>query len=594
MMKRETDPESKYLHCLPVFYANLHPVGIPTENDQPATLPSACALIALNGLRMLPNPIPAAGADLWPRICPWITFFYTYRKALPDETLEIDILKGFLFFYGYLRENTRALALVLKTPGVRTLATRAWKVILQRPIPEVTNDQAPLVQLAYFLTESMQLRKPENMLEVLDGAGGSWDELAEMIALYIKVSAPRRNTSLSESGTHCMGAILFLLEEIDDSGGPITATLIAHGLVSSLTAVVYGLSEASAANTVGILGKTFDVLRQKLKFHPWQRTIPDALAAHILSASICCGIREIECETAVRPAMAEIVDGMIELLRVTLPSSMVYYPVVSEMKIALQTVVDHRLVQHPNFAKSPIYEAWLDFRAFVDKRISVAKQWESAECVSRLACDNLGCGDIRPKREFKSCGQCHRAFYCSAECQKIDWQEGAHRERCASIRSFSLRHPEILSTRNLSFLRALVRSDYEAHKVEILHRQVACVRAHPVDQIVTRLNYTAGHVRISVEAIPTKLSAADIYRGVDGDEYFARAMQSAGHMELLLVLVQEGTEITSRMFTLRSKTPVLYNGVRRLAAEISLTSDGVEELQELIRSGQDGFLQICV
>ncbi|KAJ7648290.1 hypothetical protein DFH06DRAFT_1209891 [Mycena polygramma] len=582
ILERERRPDLRYSASLPVFFVNLDPAGIPTEAAEIGNENTQRALMAMNSLRLLTNLPPEAGVDLWPRIWPWMHFFHTYRTVHPKVPLEIHILTDLLMFIDRLHKHGRTLDLISRTPGLRNLITRAWKVILLRPVglKQETRTTA-LVQLGFFMRECMRWREPDNLQESIDGAGGSLGELADLIVQYLQYFTPVVKSSLSNDDKFCLESIFGLLGNIDDDGGPVTEAMISHGLVGALTTVIHVISILNKPDTTAILSKAFDLLRPKLKFHPWRHTVRDAIVMELLPAIISCGIWGVE------------LIPMTELLLLTLPASMMYFPVVTEIAMSLQDPDTCRRLKHPGFSKSPIFSAWTSFHALAEERISVARYWESDERISQRACDDMKCADVRPKIEFKSCGQCHTMFYCSPSCQKADWHQGCHRVQCLAIRSFNFRHPETLSSRSLSFIRVILHADYQAQKLDILRRQLDFIREHPAEQIMTTVfDYTAGHLRLVVEAMPVEASTAHRYRDVDCATYHARVAQSAGRMALHLVSVQEGPAFTSRMFTLRSNTSVLHDGLRRIAAEIPSSFGGSVELQDLIKSSRSELVEI--
>ncbi|KAJ6534475.1 hypothetical protein DFH09DRAFT_1369833 [Mycena vulgaris] len=576
LIQRERRPEEKYLACLPIFYCNLNPADIPTGDDNPACLASASALVSLNALELLHKFSPDTGFDLWPRVWPWINFIHTFRESIPKAPSEINICGELLFFIGHFCQDSRTSALITNTPGVRSLVTRAWSLIFRGEDEAPRRDQESLLALSYFIRDVMQCADPSNLEEVIEGAGGTLKDLAELVMLYIDFFV-RPTHSLSSNALCCMESIFSLLVDIHDRDGPITTTLLAQGLVNSLTTAICAICAGWNNNPASVLEIAFRILRMFLVSSRSYHAIQDAVASGILRSIVLCGIRDIEHEST-----SDI------LLRI-LPAAAIYYSVISQMETAIQDI--DGLLGEPAFVKSTIFEPWLSFQALADKRICLAKYWASPGCVTHKACDNMECGDIRPKAEFKCCRNCHRTFYCSLNCQKVDWEYGGHRARCSAMRSFRLRHREHLSPRNVSFMRALLHSDYEENKPEILRRQLAFIREHPSEQVVTVFDYAAGHVRFIVGGMSPTSFSEEGYTGIDWAEYFARASQSGGRMEFHVLSVEEGLARRWRVFPLRSNTSILHDGVRHLGAE-NLTSDASVQLQTLIDTSTELLVEI--
>jgi hypothetical protein len=51
-------------------------------------------------------------------------------------------------------------------------------------------------------------------------------------------------------------------------------------------------------------------------------------------------------------------------------------------------------------------------------------------------CCNGGCEVEGLLKDFKVCPQCKTARYCSAACQKEDWNAGGHKEKCGTTAAF--------------------------------------------------------------------------------------------------------------------------------------------------------------
>jgi hypothetical protein len=51
-------------------------------------------------------------------------------------------------------------------------------------------------------------------------------------------------------------------------------------------------------------------------------------------------------------------------------------------------------------------------------------------------CYNAGCEVMGHLKDFKVCPQCKTARYCSAACQKQDWNAGGHKETCGTAAAY--------------------------------------------------------------------------------------------------------------------------------------------------------------
>nr|GAT43247.1 predicted protein [Mycena chlorophos] len=130
------------------------------------------------------------------------------------------------------------------------------------------------------------------------------------------------------------------------------------------------------------------------------------------------------------------------------------------------------------------------------------------------ACDNLVCGGIHDRDDFRRCGRCFGAYYCSPACQKVDWDAG-HRRFC----SFDIPWALTSATRTMTHsgrhrLRALVQHCYESRYDSIL--------THQIIAMVQMLR--AGQEREPVVVI------FDLTRTNDQGEYCVDAVRPAAHI----------------------------------------------------------------
>jgi hypothetical protein len=71
------------------------------------------------------------------------------------------------------------------------------------------------------------------------------------------------------------------------------------------------------------------------------------------------------------------------------------------------------------------FGSWINYKAICSESCA-NKIISSQEGSSQRICQNCA----NPIKENpKRCGKCHRAFYCSKECQKADWP--SHKEECS-------------------------------------------------------------------------------------------------------------------------------------------------------------------
>ncbi|KAJ6524005.1 hypothetical protein B0H19DRAFT_1276701 [Mycena capillaripes] len=152
------------------------------------------------------------------------------------------------------------------------------------------------------------------------------------------------------------------------------------------------------------------------------------------------------------------------------------------------------LAQAMHFARlhsSFLHQPWEILLKLVVQRAGVLSKYENA--VSRRACDNGSCDVIRTKPLMGRRSYCESLWNCSVACQIKEWRPNA--KHCEP------RYADPLSSRKLSFIRALLHEDYLARRSEVLSRQISHMRHNPGKQLYTVFWYTDSKVGIDVQNV---------------------------------------------------------------------------------------------
>ncbi|KAJ7261207.1 hypothetical protein C8J57DRAFT_1635929 [Mycena rebaudengoi] len=251
-------------------------------------------------------------------------------------------------------------------------------------------------------------------------------------------------------------------------------------------------------------------------------------------------------------------------LTTLLPRSLVYRGVLRRLDKVFHVVKD--LAATPGFQRSRIANQWQTFTELAGERIEILHQFESRKIIYR-ACDYAECGLILEKHQFKRCASCLEFYYCSDDCQSLDWNI-SHRRVC--LKFLALRKEELLSSRDMSFLSALVHSDYLASKSDIFAQKLLLLKYALNKPFFTSFDYSRGRVSIHVNPIPTPLEATESARWKD---LAARAERNAGRLDLQWVAVREGPELRARLFRMRSAHGYIQSELVALARTLSLAED---------------------
>ncbi|KAJ7648335.1 hypothetical protein DFH06DRAFT_1476353 [Mycena polygramma] len=565
--------------CLPIFYANLDPTHIPTaefDGDDPS-IPRA--LLILGTLRLLkPSHAPAV-VDLWPRLWEWLSFLHTYHDYIPSLALLRPVSYDLLSIITTCTSNSDASELIGRTPGVREVVMHAWSSLVGDNNAEDT--YVGFIDLGGILSYFMNAKEPANRAELLDATDGS-SGLAYLIARYIERFMPIEGTAVTEETVYLYeGVVSFILDLTEDTGEiqrvDIAGALVSAGLVASFTAVVCAISKSPPNMqdcVVELLEDSFEVLH--LLLNGSHKAIRDAIPAGLLQAivrsSIICDGDDFE-----STPLHEVVDNM-------LPAATIYRSVLLKLEPELANVKE--IADSTVFQATTMAEIWEYFVDVAQERIELERAVGATS--SQKACDNMECGIIQGKREFRRCSHCRQVYYCSSECQKRDWRSG-HRESCDSLRICRFKNSDI-SRRDLSFMCALFDSDsYELQNEDRLQERVFLMRDHPGEPIVSVLDYSDGSVRAFITTLAEE-RAADEHRDVCWIEHVSRAARSRGRMELHIMRAWDGTRQRRWMFPQRCNHSRLTDGLTRILKGLSSLDFGPEEEDENPRDAAEGPL----
>ncbi|KAJ7636507.1 hypothetical protein FB45DRAFT_447403 [Roridomyces roridus] len=173
------------------------------------------------------------------------------------------------------------------------------------------------------------------------------------------------------------------------------------------------------------------------------------------------------------PAQPELGRSCRFFLRRGIPTALVHYRAVVALKAALPLVED--LVSTPTFMENKkLSEQWKAFLGCISDNM-VALEDFGQSFVAYKACDNTECGNMNEASSMAGrCSSCQAFYYCSSECQRIDWKT-RHRSFCSEHKQLLLtaRSSE-LEHRERWYIRALVHQRY------IKYRRTICAKQNKV------------------------------------------------------------------------------------------------------------------
>ncbi|KAJ7658856.1 hypothetical protein DFH06DRAFT_1297546 [Mycena polygramma] len=361
-----------------------------------------------------------------------------------------------------LGQHSGAAKSIGQTHGVRKLLAQVWIHILCDD--ELSSWDGSLEEVDWLLRfMAINLQESQNLCDIVDGVGGEHSLVSGLLKHMAHACAflPSRPAIVS------LAAAFKFMELLTKYHVKFRSLLSEGGVTVAVTTTLATVSDSSpstlsASATVHLC---FILLERYLRVFPdtayvW---LSRALEAGLLRFILSFGITS--------PATGDSLTDMsavLEELFVVLTNGLTSCRVVNRMKTELLDAVEGE--QSAEFRECPLFAHWGDFTALTEWRIQVL---DAGRSVLR-ACDNMRCGVLKPRNEFKYCSTCLSAAYCSQECQIMDWRD-SHRDECNSWRtSRSLR---TLPSRERAFIQTLLHADYMRMRPELARRTIDFLRS---------------------------------------------------------------------------------------------------------------------
>ncbi|KAJ6542909.1 hypothetical protein B0H19DRAFT_1310989 [Mycena capillaripes] len=579
---------------LPVLYLHIDPGTIPTPDEvdsivaNATRLPcidAACEALKALGLFVDMPVFPHDVApDLWLRVWPWMHFIHTYWQYLPgfDAKAEISACLSNSFLVAKLRVNEKVRNMTTAQAGLRVIFSRAWTaILLENGLVEQSDIYRQSGRLLPTLTDGLNI--PRNFEEVLDGAGCSLDRLATAILKQISLALADTRHKLTPGGLTISVAFLHAKPERNTEW---VSLLLSRGIVVHAVSALHAFNTSvtpdvldSAARTIntsvkfkvtptdvyfGTIKACFEVVTKYLVAPPGYAWIAEAIEAGLLRCLISFAAQGSRYNTQIQLILGRI-----------LPLNLVSRSVITQMKKALAQKDVQEISGSRQFMPSPLFPVWKDLLALVKTRVRALDSWETTGGLSFMACDNMLCGKITQKRQFKRCAGCRSANYCSSNCQSVDWRDG-HRAVCEDLRAVRCQHPEISHPRERFFIRALMHYDYQKLLFEISIREVLFLRDHPGEEYIVVFDYTKpGGVKFQVDPKPTLPN--DTHLRVEFPVQWERLARSGGRMKMHIMYATEGIVGIPRVIPLRAASAEFHQGLLDIARSTSFEPNSAEE-----------------
>ncbi|KAJ7218489.1 hypothetical protein GGX14DRAFT_560830 [Mycena pura] len=550
-------PQGNWPHAIvPVFYVNLNTADIPMlqldwgSQDTASVLRRVrLTITAFHGLLLLVhNGFVERGAyvDLWLSIWEWIKFLDTFREHLSDPSrlhpqywCYISLIRNL-----WERANEETRQLITQTSSLRIVFGRAWAGVLFLD----KNDTGSLIDVSAILTFDKVGAASSNATDMEDYATGVCEgrpgaDLASCVVSHLQQAFRSPNSAPTPVALAHLAGVFYLLRDAFDSDIGFRESLLAQGIVATLTTICRSLSLNTSTAVTGDLNAMLQCLIRCFTYTSRTPWIAESIGAGLLSLLFACG-----------PVKSSgVQEELLRVLEWELPAFAVYYSVLSELRRAFGKV---ETLDPSSYFSKDIRTHWQRFAALVEGRLQVVEEYKTGALTALRYCDNLECGKVCDKRALKCCSRCLSRRYCSRTCQKVDYRKAQHKIDCPKLKQSHETEALNYNRKDLSFFRALVNHDYTLRQHEIavdllrgIHAKAGVVRTVPC----TAFDYTQGECKVSTR----RLWDADL-RG------WLREW-SRGRVQFHAVEVVHGPEKHTLGLPLRSERKGLLCGLRDIA-----------------------------
>ncbi|KAJ6548970.1 hypothetical protein B0H19DRAFT_1265746 [Mycena capillaripes] len=488
-----------------------------------------------------PSRIPVdASPDLWPCVWTWIDFFHTYWDYLPISEVFKQIPKTIIHspIIIAMDKNARTSEVIRSAPGVRLVLALAWRGMLGEDDRQVLDRPGALLAIseaAAIVTDDTNVGG--NFDELVEAAGGRVTDLASTVVQHFSRAHSARK---SQTTALFLMSCINLLDEHTDPTRSLCNALRSIGFVAILVHIISTVHDTDAESVISdcaqsVLIACLGCLVKMLKAPP---DIALAIDSGLLQLAV-----------VIAASIKGVTDGKHMIIqrmfdKVLIPS-LVHYAVVAQLQKCFPEAA--AVAARSTIEKSPFAAAWKNLSTLIKSRVGFLNSWEAKARPSFKACDNLICGKIASRHDFKCCAACRTMDYCSEECQSADWRAG-HKDMCQSLAHVKFRRPETITTRGKSFMRALLTHDYQSLILDMCSRKV---------------HFMSLHIRVG--------RSSDLELFDPASEIllqFPRESRSGGRMDLHVMATLEGDTSRLHLFPMRTSTAKLHHRLVAVAQEI--------------------------
>ncbi|KAJ7652380.1 hypothetical protein DFH06DRAFT_1205994 [Mycena polygramma] len=452
---------------LPAHYYLLDPGRILTAEQLDSCSvdtiwPVSAATTSISAL-LRGNIQPELGDDLWPRVWKWAQFFYTFHEFLSGFTSllsKAQLCIGLLNLSHQLCGYGPNRAMITSTSGFQAILIRTWACIIT--VENLAPDDSTK-KLLLFIVHGFLTQGPVSLDDRIEGAGGTIHDFAQLVISHFNLIATIGDAPLAPDRVWLLELVLEIVLVNDDidlaakfdiveqsSGSELAST---HPLCLALASSTVSRALTVHARTLGdteprVVNKCFALLIVLFKTPIGLRLLRVAVQNGLLLAIVACA----------KGTGSENLHDTLRLLlmQIVTPASVHYYVLTD---LATASFAATQGMGSEGFRRQDVLEAWEKTVYWIQSRLEVLRAFDSKECLTQRACDNMECGIILERAKFRRCSGCRNLFYCSTPCQRRDWDSG-HRESCVIHQNYRAGLRLAYTSREYAFVRALLHHNH--------------------------------------------------------------------------------------------------------------------------------------
>ncbi|KAJ6462510.1 hypothetical protein C8R45DRAFT_1220516 [Mycena sanguinolenta] len=524
---------SAYLFC-PVFHRHLDPAKIPGRDAMdteivPNDIVDAItrAFLSLEGIFNLIYPPKGSEPDLWQRVWPWIQFFDVYKSCIPGAPMGDVVRERFFSIVASLATGSAADEIAL-TPGIGVFVAQFWADYFKNLDPQGYSKRV-LRRLSEFIAIATQ--SDYDFEEYIDGAGGV-DRLAKLVVQLVDYLASWDHVSIIDLA----GIVAFAAGSGEHRWSDWSVERWALGdnaWISALRSHKYAQALMSVLSFAGNAAQ-YEVALEK-KVYPELYRLAWSHVVSVLSSTrsagysdivdvIHAGVLQLVISLPNIPAHRDAIGAMRAVIKEILHPATIYYPVLSALETSIPLLAESSSTAA--FISSVLYVDWQEFVSLVMERLDFKKSYDSDA--------------------------------------PTDFMDSA----------------KYLTSRDRSFVRAVVMHDYESNKERVFLNLILQMRLHG-ESLCTIFNYSNGRGLVGIQSHITGL----------GNHFSWRGARSGRRMHLNLVVLPDGCRW---MLPIRSSDSGVHDALFALSQSVPYGIDTVSDLSPEIRRAVSQLIEeVC-